>query len=100
MRLLHYTMVIHSGYNFSEHTTDTWEKFFIDKETQITYMLGALVCERTLRLYGKEKLFEILKSKRRLFETLADVGLSEEILNDELRREIKYPFSSPFQKKD
>ena len=76
-------------FSFTDHTINTWEPLFIDKETQITYMLGALVCERTLRLYGKEKLFEIFKSRKPLFETLEDVGLTKENLNQELRKEIK-----------
>jgi hypothetical protein len=78
-------------FSFADHTTNTWEPLFIDKETQITYMLGALVCERTLRLYGKGKLFTIFKSKKPFFETLSDVGLTKENLNQELRKEIKLP---------
>lgn len=57
-------------------------------------MLGALICERTLRLYGKEKLFEIFKSKKPLFETLEEVGLTKENLNTELRNQIKMPLTS------
>lgn len=86
-------------FNFADHTTDTWEQFFIDNETQITYMLGALICERTLRIYGKTKLFEIFKSKNALFDTLKDVGLTEENLNEELRKEIKLPLTSVLHKR-
>src|SRR6185437_4390774 len=74
------------NFSFADHTTNTWEPLFIDKETQITYMLGALICERTLRLYGKTKLFEIFKSKSDFFDTLKDVGLTKENLNEELRK--------------
>lgn len=87
------------NFNFADHTTDTWEKLFIDKETQITYMLGALICERTLRLYGKTKLFEIFKSKSDLFDTLKEVGLTKENLNTELRKEIKLPLTSVLHKR-
>lgn len=90
----------HPDFTFADHTTDTWEDLFIDKETQITYMLGALICERTLRLYGKEKLFEIFKSKKPLFETLTEVGLTKENLNEELRKEIKLPLTSVLHKRD
>ena len=78
-------------FNFADHTTNTWENLFVDKETQITYMLGALICERTLRVYGKEKLFEIFKSKKSLFETLEYVGLTKENLHLELTNQIKMP---------
>ena len=86
-------------FSFVDHTTNTWEPLFIDKETQITYMLGALICERTLRLYGKAKLFEIFKSKSGLFDTLKDVGLTKENLNEELRKEIKLPLTSVLHKR-
>jgi hypothetical protein len=87
------------AFSFADHTINTWEPLFIDKETQITYMLGALICERTLRLYGKEKLFEIFKSKSDLFDTLKDVGLTKENLNEELRKEIKLPLTSVLHKR-
>lgn len=87
------------NFSFADHTTNTWEPLFIDKETQITYMLGALVCERTLRLYGKTKLFEIFKSKSDLFDTLKEVGLTKENLNIELRKEIKLPLTSVLHKR-
>ncbi len=85
-------------FNFEEHTSNTWENLFIDKETQITYMLGALICERTLRLYGKEKLFGIFKSKKNFFEILETVGLTKENLNEELRNQIKMPLISVLRK--
>lgn len=84
-------------FSFADHTTNTWENLFIDKETQITYMLGALICERTLRLYGKTKLFEIFGSKMDFYETVKNVGLTKENLNKELRKEIKLPFKSVLQ---
>lgn len=86
-------------FSFVDHTTNTWEPLFIDKETQITYMLGALICERTLRLYGKTKLFEIFKRKSDLFDILKDVGLTKENLNEELRKEIKLPLTSVLRKR-
>lgn len=81
-------------FSFAEHTSNTWEDLFIDKETQVTYMLGALICERTLRLYGKEKLLELFKSKKPLFDSLNDVGLTKENLHKELTNQINMPITS------
>lgn len=44
-------------FKFEEHIDDPFERLYYEHETPILYMIGALVCERTLRLYGKEKLF-------------------------------------------
>lgn len=86
------------AFDFSDHTTDTWEQFFIDNETQITYMLGALICERSLRIYGKEKLLEMFASKKPLFEILEEVELTRENLHEELAKEIKLPFTAVLRK--
>lgn len=70
---------------------DTYNYASAYKKTQISYMVGALICERTLRLYGKEKLFELFKQEGELFEILSLVGLDKENLNEELQKEAMLP---------
>jgi len=76
-----------SDFKFEEHT-DPHERLYFEHETPIPYVFGALVCERTLRLYGKEKLFDLFRSDKDLFDILKTVGLSKENINEELRKEI------------
>lgn len=80
------------GYNFAAHT-DAYERFYFENETSIPYLTSSLILERTLHLYGKEKLIELLKSEKDLWETLEMVGLTKENINDELRKQIKHPYS-------
>jgi hypothetical protein len=54
-------------------------------------MLGALICERTLRLYGKEKLFDLFRNTNDVFDILKTVGLTKENIDTELRKEIDLP---------
>lgn len=79
-------------YNFAAHT-DAYERIYFENETSIPYLTSALILERTLHLYGKEKLIELLKSEKDLWETLEMVGLTKENINDELRKQIKHPYS-------
>lgn len=81
-------------YNFAEHT-DAYERIYFENETSIPYFTSALILERTLRIYGKEKLIELLKSENGLWIILKTVGLTKENINEELRREIKLPLT-PF----
>ncbi|WKK86616.1 hypothetical protein QYS48_06815 [Marivirga arenosa] len=68
---------------------EPFERFFAG-ETSIPYMIGALICERTFRLYGKEKLLTLLE-KGEMWDLLNDVGLTKENLNTELRKELLLP---------
>ena len=82
-----------NDYNFAKHT-DTYERIYFENETSIPYMTSALILERTLRVYGKEKLMELLKSENELWTTLKTVGLTKENINEELRKQIKLPLTS------
>jgi hypothetical protein len=77
-------------YNFASHT-DAYERIYFENETSIPYLTSALILERTLRVYGKEKLVELLKSESELWTTLKKVGLTKENINEELRKQIKLP---------
>lgn len=75
-------------YNFAEHT-DAYERIYFEQETSIPYLTAALIVERTMRIYGKEKLIDVLKSETNLWSTLKKAGLTKENLNEELRKEMK-----------
>lgn len=83
-------------YNFKNHF-DPYERLYFENETSIPYLTSALICERTKRIYGKEKLLQILKSEDELWKTLKNVGLTEENINEELNKEIKLPLTSVWQ---
>ena len=79
------------NFKFEEHVEDPYERLYFEHETPVPYMIGALVCERTLRLYGKEKLFELFKSDKDVWDTLKIVGLTKNNITEELQKEIKQP---------
>ena len=83
-------------HNFATHT-DAYERIYFENETSIPYLTSALIMERTLRVYGKEKLIELLKSENELWTTLKTVGLTKENINEELRKQIKLPLTSVWQ---
>ena len=85
-----------NDYNFAAHT-DAYERIYFENETSIPYVTSALILERTLRVYGKEKLMELLKSENELWTTLKTVGLTKENINKELRKQIKLPLTSVWQ---
>lgn len=74
---------------------DTYNRTSAYKETQISYMVGALICERTLRLYGKDKLFELFNQKGELYEILSLTDLTKDNLNEELQKEAMLPAFKP-----
>lgn len=82
-------LVENPSFKFEEHVKDPYERLYFEHETPIPYMIGALVCERVFRLYGKEKLFELFRSNKDVFDTLKIVGLTKENINNELLKEIE-----------
>ncbi|MFK7758136.1 MAG: hypothetical protein AB8B53_14500 [Flavobacteriales bacterium] len=74
--------------NVAEHL-NPYERLYIKNETPIPYMIGALICERVNRIYGKERLFELLRSNEDIWGILGDVGLTKENLTKELKKELK-----------
>lgn len=77
-----------STINLAEHL-DPYEKLDIEAETPIPYLIGALVCERTNRIYGKEKLFELLNSEKSIWQSFNAVGLTRANFTSELKNELK-----------
>lgn len=79
----------HPEINFSTHL-EPFERFFAG-ETSIPYMIGALICERAYRLYGKEKLLKLLTGGDELWDLLGTVGLTQENFDAELKKELLLP---------
>ncbi len=73
--------------------TQPYKRFDINGKTSVAYMTGALICERTLRVYGPEKLFTLFKNKSDLWLALKTVGLTQENFSSELKKEA---FLVPF----
>lgn len=90
-------MEANKDYNFADHT-DIYERNYFEKETPIPYLTSALILERTVRLFGKEALINILKSDDELWIVLGKVGLTKDNINQELQKEIKLPPISIFSK--
>lgn len=80
-------------HDFKNHF-NPYERLYYEKETSVPYMTSALICERTLRLYGKERLLHMLQSQDQLWNVLNNAGLTMENLNDELIKEISLPITA------
>jgi hypothetical protein len=81
-------LVSNKDYNFADHK-DAYERIYFEQETSIPYLTAALIIERIIQLYGKEKLMSLLNSEDDLWTILKTIGLSRENINDELRKQIK-----------
>lgn len=75
-------------FKIENYMDDLYERLYFEEETSIPYLIAAVVCERTIRLYGKEKYFEILNSQDNLWTSLEKVGLTKENINKEVRQEL------------
>lgn len=80
-----------STFQIDDQYFDTYNRTRAYGETQISYMVGALICERTLRLYGKSKLFELFRQEGDIYKIISIVGLNEKNLNEELQKEAMLP---------
>lgn len=77
-------------FKIEEHT-NPYEGIYFEEETPVLYLIPALICERTIRLYGKEKLFDLFNTKADLWDLLSEVGLTKENIKEELVKEINLP---------
>lgn len=77
------------NFQVENHMSDLYERLYFEEETSIPYLIAAIVCERTIRIYGKEKYFEILKSSDDLWISLEKVGLNLNNMNEEIRNELE-----------
>lgn len=75
---------------------NTYMQDDIAEDTNVPYMIGALLCERILRTAGKERLFHTFATGRDLWPSLAEYGITPDNLTDELRQELRREPMQPF----
>lgn len=69
-----------------------YSDIYINEDTSIPYMTGALICEHILRTNGKSKLLDVFlagKSKPDLWKALNTFGITKNNFNEVIRKEIK-----------
>lgn len=64
---------------------------YIDGETSVPYMIGALLCERVLRREGKAGLFRVFSAGSDPWPALIAYGITQETLTAELLKEVRQP---------
>lgn len=75
--------------DLAKHINPYEKLYAANDETLVPYMIGALICERTYRIYGKAKLFELLNTGDDLWGKLKLVGLTPQNLTKEIMNELK-----------
>ncbi len=61
---------------------------YINEDTSVPYVIGAVLCERILRRDGKEGLFQVMSEGVDPWPALARYGITPETLTSELRKEL------------
>lgn len=69
--------------NFSDYLV-AYNYFYINDETPVSYMVGALICEKIMKEKGKEYLFEVFRKKTSLEDVFVALELNQENLNEAL----------------
>lgn len=64
-------------------------RLYIDDETSVPYMVGALICEKVIHEYGKEYLFELFQSNEDILDILDKIHLNPSNLTVELKKVLK-----------
>lgn len=77
-------------FDFAAHT-NTYEQFFINKDTNMPYAIGAVVCEHVLRNAGREGLFKVMASCKKPWPALAEFGVVQAELGTLVRAELELP---------
>lgn len=75
--------------DLAKHINPYEKLYAANDETLVPYMIGALICERTYRIYGKAKLFELLNTGDDLWSKLKLVGLTPQNITKEIMNELK-----------
>ncbi|MFT3884407.1 MAG: hypothetical protein QM724_02950 [Flavobacteriales bacterium] len=88
-------MAAHPDERFAMHL-DPAVHLDLDGGTSVAYAVGGLLCERALRLGGRERLFDLFRSSNDedgLWKAMALIGLSPTSIDAELRAELQRPFT-------
>ena len=72
-------------------STNMYDQFFIDKDTNVPYAIGAVVCAHILRKAGKEGLFKVMASGTDPWPALAELGVVKSELGTLVRTELELP---------
>ena len=77
--------------DFIALANNPFERLYIDDETPLAYVAGAIICEKIIREYGKEKLISLLSNKANLdiWNLLKQIGLTKQNLNSELLKSLQ-----------
>ena len=78
------------GFDPSEHI-NPYEQLFINKDTNVPYAIGAVVCEHLLRKAGKNGLFKVMASGKDPWPALAEFGVVQAELGTLVRAELELP---------
>ena len=71
--------------------TNMYDQFFINKETNVPYAIGAVVCEHILRIAGKDGLFKVMASGMDPWPALVEFGVVKVDLGALVRNELDLP---------
>ncbi len=71
--------------------TNMYDQFFINKETNVPYAIGAVVCEHILRIAGKDGLFKVMASGTDPWPALVEFGVVKVDLGALVRNELDLP---------
>ncbi|MBK9419655.1 MAG: hypothetical protein IPN44_01215 [Flavobacteriales bacterium] len=72
-------------------STNMYNQFFIDKDTNVPYAIGAVLCAHILRRAGKEGLFKVMASGTDPWPALAELGVVKSELGTLVRAELELP---------
>ena len=61
---------------------------YINEDTSVPYVIGAVLCEHILRRGGKEGFLQVMSEGVDLWPALARYGITPETLTRELRKEL------------
>jgi hypothetical protein len=67
---------------------DPYSRLYTEDDTPLSYMVGALLCERALRMGGRDKLYDLFLTEGELPASLERVGLDILQLDAALRADI------------
>lgn len=73
--------------DFTQYT-EAYANQYIDEHTSIPYIVGAMLCDHIIRVYGKEKLFELFAMKKGIWETLQEIGVRKNNFNAFIHQEL------------
>jgi hypothetical protein len=74
--------------DFKEHL-DPYVQHYIQEHTNMTYALGAVLCEHILRTAGKDALFHAMSAGPELWPALEVIGVKQEDLDTIITEELE-----------